>query len=216
MKARPAKAPPVPAHPGMTVLADEVVWDGRFPLQRVRFRYTRFDGTESPELTWELWRRGRGCAVLPYDPARDSVALIEQFRLPALAGGMSPVMVECPAGLVETGEDPEETARREVAEEAGLRPERLERIGRFMLMQGGCDEVMHYYAARVSLPEPGERRAGGLEAEGEDTRVLVMPAEAAFSMVDEGGIENVTAALCLLWLRHHRPRLRREWTGAPA
>src|SRR5918994_644998 len=87
MKARPAKAPPVPAHPGLTVLEDEVVWDGRFPLQRVRFRYTRFDGAPSSELTWELWRRGSGCAVLPYDPVRDSVALIEQFRLPALAAG---------------------------------------------------------------------------------------------------------------------------------
>ena len=47
MKARPAKAPRVPAHPGLTVLEDEVVWDGRFPLQRVRFRYTRFDGALS-------------------------------------------------------------------------------------------------------------------------------------------------------------------------
>ena len=213
MKARPAKAPPVPAHPGMTVLEDEVVWDGRFPLQRVRFRYTRFDGTPSSELTWELWRRGRGCAVLPYDPARDAVALIEQFRLPALAAGVPPVMVECPAGLVEPDEDPEDTARREVAEEAGLRPGRLERIGRFMLMQGGCDEVMHYFAARVSLPAPEGAGTGGLEAEGEDTRVLVLPAEEAFRMVDEGRIENVTAAFCLLWLRHHRDRLRREWAA---
>ena len=171
MKARPAKAPPVPAHPGMTVLEDEVVWDGRFPLQRVRFRYTRFDGTPSREVTWELWRRGAGCAVLPYDPARDAVALIEQFRLPVLAAGLPPVAVECPAGLVETGEDPENTAWREVEEEAGLRPERMERIGRFMLMQGGCDEVMHYFAARVSLPAAGEARAnGGLDHEGEDTR----------------------------------------------
>ena len=121
MKARPAKAPPVPAHPGMTVLDDEVVWDGRFPFQRVRFRYARFDGAESAELTWELWRRGRGCAVLPYDPVRDAVALIEQFRLPALAAGLPPVMTECPAGLVEPDEDPEDTARREVAEEASWR-----------------------------------------------------------------------------------------------
>src|SRR3712207_6285327 len=136
MKARPPKAPPIPAHPGLTVLEDEVVWGGRFPLQRVRFRYTRFDGTPSPELTWELWRRGSGCAVLPYDPVRDAVALIEQFRLPALAAGLPPVSAECPAGLVERGEDPEETALREVEEEAGLRPERLERIGRFILMQG--------------------------------------------------------------------------------
>ena len=215
MKARPAKAPPVPAHPGMTVLEDEVVWDGRFPLQRVRFRYARFDGAESAELTWELWRRGRGCAVLPYDPVRDAVALIEQFRLPALAAGLPPVMTECPAGLVEPDEDPEDTARREVAEEAGLRPERLERIGRFMLMQGGCDEVMHYYAAHVSLPAPEEARTHGLAAEGEDTRVVVVPADTAFAMVDGGGIENVTSAFCLYWLRHHRARLRREW-GVPA
>ena len=218
MKARPAKAPPVPAHPGMTVLADEVVWDGRFPLQRVRFRYTRFDGAQSSELTWELWRRGRGCAVLPYDPVRDAVALIEQFRLPALAAGVRPVMTECPAGLVEAGEDPEGTARREVAEEAGLHAGRMECIGRFMLMQGGCDEVMHYFAACVSLPAPeGEARAaGGLETEGEDTRVLVLPAEEAFGMVDDNRIENVTAAFCLLWLRHHRARLRREWAGDAA
>src|SRR4028118_1360908 len=98
MKARPAKAPPVPAHPGMTLLEDEVVWDGRFPLQRVRFRHTRFDGSESPVLTWELWRRGSGCAVLPYDPARDAVALTEQFRLPALAAARAP-----PAGPAAVG-----------------------------------------------------------------------------------------------------------------
>ena len=217
MKARPAKAPPVPAHPGVTVLEDEVVWGGRFPLQRVRFRYTRFDGTTSSELTWELWRRGRGCAVLPYDPVRDSVALIGQFRLPALAAGLPPVMTECPAGLVEDGEDPEAAALREVAEEARLRPERMERIGRYMLMQGGCDEVMHYFAACVSLPaSPEEAGNGGVEAEGEDTRVLVMPAETAFAAVDSGGIQNVSAALCLFWLRHHRPRLRREWAAEAA
>src|SRR3712207_3238449 len=213
MKARPAKAPPVPAHPGMTVLEDEVVWDGRFPLQRVRFRYTRFDGTESPVLTWELWRRLGGCAVLPYDPARDAVALIEQFRLPALAAGLPPVMTECPAGLLEPREEPEAAARREVTEETGLRPDRMERIGRFMLMQGGCDEVMHYYAARVSLPATDGVRSGGLEKEGEDTRVVVLPAEEAFRMVDDNRIENITAAFCLSWLRHHRERLRREWAA---
>ena len=80
-------------------------------------------------------------------------------------------------------------------------------------MQGGCDEVMHYYAARVSLPAPGNARAGGLEKEGEDTRVVVVPAEEAFRMVDDNRVENVTAAFCLLWLRHHRDRLQREWAA---
>ncbi len=215
MKARPAKAPPIPAHPGVTVLEDEVVWDGRFPLQRVRFTYTRFDGTPSGVLTWELWRRHAGVAVLPYDPAADAVALIEQFRLPALAAGLDPIMVECPAGLREIGEDPETVARREMMEETSLQPDQFELICRTMLMQGGCDEVMHYFAARVSLPAPGEAgTTGGLEAEGEDTRVLVVAAEEAFRMVDDNRIENVTAGFCLLWLRHHRARLRREWGAA--
>src|SRR3954451_1836793 len=114
MNARPTKAPLIPPHPGLEVRADEVVWDGRFPLQRVRFTYERFDGSRSGELTWELWRRHAGVAVLPYDPVADAVALIEQFRLPALAAGLDPVMIECPAGLQEVGEVPEQVARREM------------------------------------------------------------------------------------------------------
>lgn len=211
MKARPAKAPPLPAHPGLEVRADDVVWDGRFPLQRVVFTYARFDGGRSAELTWELWRRGRGVAVLPYDPVADRVALIRQFRLPAHAAGLDPVMTECPAGLLEPAEDPEAAARRELAEETGLRAGRMERIGRYMLMQGGCDEVMLYYAAEVALPEPEAAGTHGLAHEGEDIRVLVLPATEAFALLDAGGIENVTAGLCLFWLRHHRDRLRRAW-----
>ena len=97
---RHPKAPPVPPWPGLAGLEDEVVWGQRFALQRVRFRHARFDGTPSGILTWELWRRGQGVVILPYDPVTDRVALIEQFRLPALAAGLPPVMTECPAGLL--------------------------------------------------------------------------------------------------------------------
>ena len=211
MNARPPKAPLIPPHPGLEVRADEVVWDGRFPLQRVRFTYERFDGTRSAELTWELWRRSGGVAVLPYDPVADCVALIEQFRLPAHAAGFPAIMTECPAGLLEPGEDPAEAARRETEEETGLRPDRFERISHTMLLQGGCDEAMFLYAARVTLPQPGAGGTFGLAQEGEDIRVLVMPAEEAFALLDADRIGNATAAICLWWLRHHRARLRRDW-----
>jgi ADP-ribose pyrophosphatase len=210
MNARPTKAPPIPPHPGLEVRADEVVWDGRFPLQRVRFTYERFDGARSAELTWELWRRGRGVAILPYDPVADAIALIEQFRLPALSAGLKPVMTECPAGLLEPGEDPEAAGRRELAEETGLIAGRVERIGHYMLMQGGCDETMHFFAAQVSLPVAASSTYG-LAHEGEDIRVRILAAEDAFALLDTNHVENASAAVCLWWLRHHRPRLRREW-----
>lgn len=211
MSARPPKAPLLPPHPGLEVLSDEVAFSGRFALQIVRFRHRRFDGKPSRELTWELWRRGRGVAVLPYDPWSDRIALIEQFRLPAHAAGLDPVMVECVAGLLEEGEEPEAAAMRECAEESGLAPDRMERVGRYMLMQGGCDETMFLYCGRVRIPD-AVATSHGLAAEGEDIRLLAMPAEQGFDWLDSNKVENATAAICLHWLRQNRARLQREWT----
>ncbi len=181
---RHPKAPPIPASPGVSVEADEVVYGGRFAMQRVRFRYTRFDGTPSGPLTWELWRRGGGVLILPYDPRSDRVALVEQFRLPALVAGLRPVQTEAPAGLLEPAEDPAEAGARELLEEAGLVARHMARIGGFLLMPGGCDEVLHHFCAHVDLAEPAAAHHG-LAHEGEDTRVLVMDAEDAFRLLAE-------------------------------
>ena len=78
----------LPEHPDVLIEADDRVWDGRFPLDRIRFRHRRFDGAFSSPRIWEIWRRGRAAAMLPYDPVADAVVLIEQFRLPALAAGL--------------------------------------------------------------------------------------------------------------------------------
>lgn len=207
---RHPKAPPIPSYPGLEVEADEVVWGQRFAMQQVRFRYRRFDGTPSGLLTWELWRRGQGVVILPYDPATDRIALIEQFRLPALAAGLKPVLTECPAGLLERGEDPVASARRELQEEAGLVARAMEPIGPFLLMPGGCDEVVHFYCACVDLAA-GHEGTHGLASEHEDTRVVLLPAEDAFRLVAEMRIEGAPTALALLWLQLNRARLRAEW-----
>jgi ADP-ribose pyrophosphatase len=210
---RHPKAPPIPAFPGLEIDADEVVWGQRFALQRVVFRYARFDGSPSGTLTWELWRRGRGVLILPYDPVTDRIALIEQFRLPALAAGLAPVMTECPAGLLEAHEDPEAAGRRELAEETGLAARAMALIGRHMLMQGGCDEVIHSWCAEVDLSDTGAA-THGLATEHEETRLRVVTAEEAFAMVADNVIQNAPAALALLWLQVNRARLRAEWTKA--
>jgi ADP-ribose pyrophosphatase len=79
-----------------------------------------------------------------------------------------------------------------------------------MLMQGGSDENVHMWCGRVKLDASPEGHFG-LLAEGEDIRLRVMSAEEGFALVDDHRMENATGALALLWLRHHRDRLRREW-----
>jgi ADP-ribose pyrophosphatase len=213
MKARHPKAKPIPRHPDLTVLSDDVVWDGRFPLQRIRFQRRRFDGTEGQTQTWELWRRGFAVAVLPWDPWHDRVALIEQFRLPALSAGLDPVMVECPAGLLEEGEDPVAAARREVLEETGLVPDLFAPLGRYILNQGGSDETISLFVARVGLPEEGVLGHHGLQTEHEDIRLRVVPAADAVAMLDDGRMANATGALCLAGFARRRAALLQEWTG---
>ena len=211
----PRRFPPLTAGPDLPICSERRVWDGRFPLDVIRFRHRRFDGALSGPRTWELWRRGRAAALLPYDPARDAVVLIEQFRLPALAAGIDPVLVELPAGLADPGEDAETTLTREAAEETGLVPDRLTRIGEVLLSPGGSDELCAVFAGRVAAPDPaadGLLGHAGLAAEDEDIRVRLWPAEAAIEAALAGRFANALTMLALLWLAARRPMLQAEWT----
>src|SRR5580658_1320353 len=143
---------PIPPHPDVVIDSENRVWSGRFPLDVIKFRHRRFDGAMSATRTWELWRRGHAAALLPYDPVADVVVLIEQFRFPALAAGLDPVLVELPAGLCDAGESPEVTARREAGEEMGLEVGALRWIGSFLLTPGGSDELCELYAGWVQTP----------------------------------------------------------------
>ncbi|MDP9096297.1 MAG: NUDIX domain-containing protein, partial [Pseudomonadota bacterium] len=205
----------LPAHSGVEILSDRRAWAGRFSsLDLITFRQTRFDGTPSEARTWELFRRGRAAAVLPYDPWTDSVVLIEQFRLPALAGGVDPIMVEIPAGLCDSGEDPADTVRREAHEEMGLSCDNLEPVGDFILSPGGSDERCAIFAGRVRAPAVGaDGLAGrfGLASEDEDIRVRVWPADRAIAEAVAGGFPNSVTTIALLWLAARRDSLRAAW-----
>jgi ADP-ribose pyrophosphatase len=206
--------PKLPPHPDLELLSEQRVWSGRFPLDVVRFQHRRFDGAMTGEKTWEVWRRGRAAAVLPYDPAADAVVLIEQFRLPALMARVDPVLLELPAGLCHDGEDADQTARREAMEEMGLAVGALRRIGGFLLTPGGADEVCELFVGRVSAPAAGPDgivgHAGAVD-EHEDIRVRVLPADRAIASAVSGQLSNSVTMIGLLWLAAQRDALRKEW-----
>jgi ADP-ribose pyrophosphatase len=201
----------LPAHPRVTVHAIETLWRGHNTFQRIGFSFEGSGGQVRGPVAWELLRRGRAVAVIPYDPVRDTVVLIEQFRLPALAAGLGPWLIEVAAGLADGAETDEAVARRETLEETGLVVTALERAGRFMLSPGIADETITIFAGRVDAPA-GEAGHAGLASEHEDIRVFAVPAEEAFAMASSGRIVNITTALALLWLAAQRDRLRREWS----
>jgi ADP-ribose pyrophosphatase len=208
------KPPPIPHHQDVVIEAEERAWSGRFPLDVVKFRHRRFDGAMSGPRTWELWRRGQAAALLPYDPVADAVVLIEQFRFPALAAGLEPVLVELPAGLCEAQEDPAETIRREMVEEMNLRADRTERIGGFLLTPGGADEYCHLYVGRVVAPPSdaeGIAGHGGEATENEDIRIRVWDAEDVIQAAFAGAFTNSITAIALFWLASKRDGLRQKW-----
>jgi|SRR5581483_2231559 len=209
--------PPVQAEQATIIDSQQRVWDGRFPLDVIRFRHRRFDGAMSGVRTWELWRRGRAAAVLPWDPDTDQVVLIEQYRLPALAAGVDPVLVELPAGLCDAGETAEQTARREMQEEMALAVTTLHPIGDFLLTPGGADELCMLYLGRVVAPPAGADGVvghAGLASEHEDIRARVWPAASAIEAALAGRFANVLTTLALLWLAARHDPLRAAWRRA--
>ncbi len=210
----PRSTAPIPAHSDVEILSEKRVWSGRFPLDVVQFRHRRFDGALSGVRTWELWRRGRAAALLPYDPVTDQVVLIEQFRFPALAAGLDPVLVELPAGLCEDGETPEATIRREMREEMAMDADLVEWAGAYMLTAGGADELCDLFVGRVTVPPTdadGIAWHSGEAAEHEDIRVRVWPAATAIEATLAGRFPNSLTTIGLLWLAARRDWLRQLW-----
>lgn len=188
----------------------ETVFHGFFRMDKLWLTHPRFDGREMPEFTRELFVRGDATCVLPYDPARDEVVLLEQFRPGALGRDQSPWLLELVAGMNEEGESPEEVAQREGQEEAGLAFSPLERICDYLVSPGGTTELVHLYAGCVSTESAGG--LFGMEHEHEDIRAHVFTADEAIGMIRDGRINNAAAIIALQWLQLNRPRLQQEWS----
>jgi ADP-ribose pyrophosphatase len=191
------------------VLEKTTPYRGFFRMDIYRLRHRKFDGGWTQELSREVFERGHAVAVLPYDPERDRVILIEQFRIGAYAAGLDAWLLETVAGVIEESESAQDVARREAHEEAGCDITDLVPIAEIMLSPGGCSETLAVYCGRVD-----SRGAGGIHGlahEGEDIRVLVLPPEDALARVMATRGANANAIIPLQWLLLNRRELRQRW-----
>ena len=184
------------------IVAHDMAFQGYSKVHRIRLRHRRFDGGWSGEIEREVYERGDAAAVLLYDPERDLVGLLTQFRAALLIRQVNPWDIETSAGQINPGEDPEAVARRETLEETGHRLQALIPICSFYTAPGGCRDKVYLYCGLYDSQQ-GDG-VHGLASEDEDIRLTSVPFETAWQQVEDGRIENATAIIGMQWLERNR------------
>jgi ADP-ribose pyrophosphatase len=193
------------------IIEKTAAFQGYFRVDRYRLRHRRFDGGWSDVMTREVFERGQAVAVLPYDPQRDELVLIEQFRMGAYAEGRAPWLIEVVAGIIEEGEDPAEVARREMQEETGCELLDLVPVADYLVSPGGTSQGVKLFCGRVNAEGAGGIH--GLAHEHEDIRVMVEPAARIPEILASPGACDATTILSLQWLMLNRDAIRWRWAA---
>ena len=193
----------------LNIIHTETLTDGFLPVKRYRLDHSLFSGGNSDELVRERVEGYRAASLLPYDPVRDEVVLIEQFRIGAIEDTAGAWILEVVGGIIEGTDTPEDVASREAMEEAGCQVDELITICEFMVSPGTSSERIHLFCGRVDSSKA--EGIHGLKHEGEDIRVVVMSAEDAIAGIGSGKINSTASIIALQWLALNRDDLHRRW-----
>lgn len=190
------------------VLSKEPLFQGFFKMIKYRFRHKLFAGGWSDVIEREMFERGHAAAMLPYDPIRDEVVLIEQIRVGALEH-KHPWQLEIVAGMIDSEESADDVVRREAQEEAGLEVGQLVSLVSYYPSAGGCSEKLDVFVGQVDASKA--EGIHGLDDENEDIRVHVMSRVQAYELVKQGKIENGASIIALQWLELNHLQLKSQW-----
>lgn len=207
---------PDPAAPWVNIVesSQDYAFGDRFRIVRATLQYRRFDGRMSDPVTRISFERGDSVGVLLYDPEREAVVLVRQFRYPVYAG-LAPEaragegarrawLLEIVAGVQEEDLSVSEVAHKELLEEAGYTIQGyLQPVATIYASPGGTSERIHLFLGKVD----GSRRVsqgGGVAAEGEDTQIVVMPLDEAMAMIARGEICDAKTIVALQHLALQR------------
>lgn len=191
------------------IISESTEYDGFFSLKTIKLKHTLFNGGWSQPITRELFHRGNCVAVLLYDPTRDEVVIIEQFRIGALQMPDKAWLLEIVAGAIEKGETAEEVAYRESVEEANCNIEQLIKINDFFTSPGGTSELLTLYCGKVDSSNVGGIH--GLDHEDEDIAVTAIKFNDVYQRLLAGDILSAIPIIAIQWLYINRDWLRKEW-----
>jgi ADP-ribose diphosphatase len=170
-------------------ISSERPWSGK----RIAVRVDQVERTDGHRTTREIVEHPGAVAILAWDGER--LAMVRQWR--HATGG---ALLEIPAGTLESGEAPEDTARRELAEECALAAAAWEAGPRFYTAPGFCTELMHLYLATDLTDAPS------LADPDEQIEPSWMTLADALAATDDGRVVDAKSIAGIGWLARHLGR----------
>jgi len=172
-----------------------------FKVEEAHLRHEKFNGEMSGVVRRISLERGDSVAVIIFNLTTDRIILVSQFRYPSYKNGHG-WLTEVIAGIIDPGEKPEESAKREVQEETGLSISKLEHISTFFPSPGGSSERIHLFYSEVSGENAKYKGTGGLVSEGEDIKAVELTLKDALGKVKSGEIMDAKTIIGIYWLEN--------------
>ncbi|MCP3471921.1 NUDIX domain-containing protein [Bradyrhizobium sp. CCGUVB1N3] len=177
-----------------------VLSDKKYLLKATTFDWRRNTGEWQTQVR-EVYDRGNGATLLPYNRKRRTVVLVRQFRYPTFVNGYDDLLIEAAAGMLDDA-DPEARIRTEAEEEIGYRLHDVQKVFEAFMTPGAVTEKLHFFVAEYE-PEMRIGDGGGLVDEGEEIEVLELSIDEALAMIADGRIVDAKTIMLLQYAALH-------------
>ena len=172
----------------------------RYELKSATFDYRRSNGEWQTQVR-EVYDRGNGAVLLPYNLNTRTVVLVRQFRYPAFANGYDDLLIEAAAGMLDDAA-PEARIRAEAEEEIGYRLVHVRKVFEAFMTPGAVTEKLHFFVAEYDAAMRVSD-GGGLADEGEDIEVLELAIDDVLAMISDGRIVDGKTIMLLQYAALH-------------
>ena len=185
------------------------ILDDFFKVEEAYLHFEQFNGKMSSLVRRLNIERGDSVAVLVFNQDTGKLILVSQFRYPTYQNNHG-WTIEAIAGMVDPGETPEESARRELQEETGLHIYDFEHIGTFYPSPGGSSEQIFLYYSEVSGKQAKYQETGGLIGHGEDVKAIEIAPEDALAKIRSGEIVDAKTIIAIYWLENRQSKKTKQ------
>ncbi len=179
------------------IINKKILYNGFFKMNEFTIKFKKYNGNWSKEVKRELFGGAQVSAILPYDPIKKEIILIQQFRPGTISKNFDNYLDEIVAGIVDTGESPENAAVRECFEETGCKVKKIMPIQGYFPAPGSSESFYHLFLGEVNTFEG--TRIMGLKNENEDIMVKSYKYESVREKMKNGEILNGLTLIALQW-----------------